>query len=206
MKHLLVALIALGSIVVVSTAGAAEPKVVAGPKAGEVDSLALLEKAVARDSSKIDNLYKLGVMYLDLDRPADAITVLGKAYLKRPKDLKLLVNLGAAQDAQGHGELAQGLYREALVIAPGDSVASCRLASSLYAGGKHAEAMDILRGVLQRTPGSYCAYFTLGVAFADAGMYRDAIRMWQRVVELAPSSPEGVSAQESITVLQKFVQ
>jgi tetratricopeptide (TPR) repeat protein len=206
-KHLLIALIALGSVVLPASAGAAEPKkVVVEAKAGEVDSLALLEKAVARDSSKIDNLYKLGVMYLDRDRPADAINVLGKAYLKRPKDLKLLVNLGAAQDAQGHGELAQGLYREALVVAPGDSIASCRLASSLYAGGKHGEAMDILRGVLQRTPGSYCAYFTLGVAFADAGMYRDAIRMWQRVVELAPTSPEALSAQESITVLQKFVQ
>jgi hypothetical protein len=60
--------------------------------------------------------------------------------------------------------------------------------------------------VLQRTPGSYCAYFTLGVAFADAGIYRDAIRMWQKVVELAPGSPEALSAQESITVLQKFVQ
>ena len=171
-----------------------------------VDSLGLLEKAVARDSSKVDNLYRLGVMYMDRDRPAEAITVLGKAYEARPKDLKLLVNLGAAHDAMGHGDIAQRLYREALVVAPDDSVASCRLASSLYARGKHHEAVGLLRGVIQRSPGSYCAYFTLGVAFADAGIYRDAIRMWQKVVELAPASPEAMSAQESITVLQKFVQ
>ena len=60
--------------------------------------------------------------------------------------------------------------------------------------------------LIAEKPRSHCAYFTLGVAFADAGIYRDAIRMWQRVVELAPNSPEAVSAQESITVLQKFVQ
>ena len=172
----------------------------------EVDTLALLEKAVAKDSTKIDNLYRLGVMYIDRDRPADAVTVLGKAYEKRPKDIKLMVNLGAAHDALGHGEIAQGLYKKALDIVPGDSVASCRLASSLYVSGKQQESVDILRGIIQRTPAAYCAYFQLGVAFADAGIYRDAIRMWQRVVELAPNSPEALSAQESITVLQKFVQ
>ena len=53
----------------------------------------------------------------------------------------------------------------------------------------------------------YCVNVGHGRAeLADAGIYRDAIRMWQKVVELAPASPEGVSAQESITVLQKFVQ
>ncbi len=210
MKHLLVVLIMLCSAAAIALAAPPDPKTVGAVptavKPANVDSLALLEKAVAKDSSKVENLYRLGIMYLDHDRPAEAVTVLGKAYEKRPKDLKLLVNLGAAQDALGHGEIAQGLYRDALVIAPGDSVASCRLASSLYARGKHADAMDLLRGVIQRSPGSYCAYFTLGVAFADAGIYRDAIRMWQKVVDLAPGSPEGMSAQESITVLQKFVQ
>jgi len=43
------------------------------------------------------------------------------------------------------------------------------------------------------------------VAFADAGIYREAIRMWRKVVEIAPDSPEAASARESIEVLQKFV-
>jgi len=222
-KHLLLVLVMLCSIAAIApaappaaTPGAAPPAatkaaappaaVAAALKPTEVDSLAQLEKAVARDSSKAENLYRLGIMYLDRDRPAEAVTVLGKVYAKRPKDLRLLVNLGAAHDALGRGEIAQRLYREALEVAPGDSVASCRLASSLYAGGKHPEAIDLLRSVIQHSPRSYCAYFTLGVAFADAGIYRDAIRMWQKVVELAPTSPEAISAQESIAVLQKFVQ
>ena len=120
--------------------------------------------------------------------------------------MKLLVNLGAANDAAGRAEFAQEMYQKALKLSPADSVASCRLASSYYATGKQPEAMKILRDLLSRQPGSYCAYFTLGVAFADAGIYRDAIRMWKKVVELAPGSPEAVSAQESIDVLEKFVQ
>ena len=63
----------------------------------------------------------------------------------------------------------------------------------------------MLRKIIAEKPQAYCAYFTLGVAFADAGLYRDAIRMWRKVVDIAPASPEAVSAKESIEVLEKFL-
>lgn len=213
MKLLVSCIVTLCCTATIALAAPADPKPApvtgakaVNAKAAETDSLPLLEKAVARDSTKLDLLFRLGTMYMDRDRPADAIKVLSKVSAKRPKDFKVLVNLGAAEDAAGDADGAQILYRRALEVAPGDSVASCRLASSLYARGKHQEAVDLLRGVIEQKPGSFCAYFTLGVAFADAGIYRDAIRMWKKVVELAPGSPEAVSAQESIDVLQKFVQ
>ena len=180
---------------------ASEPKV-----ASAVDSLGLLERAVARDSSKFDNLYRLGVLLMDRDRTEEAVKVLTKAVTLRPRDLRALVNLGAAYDGLGRPESAQGYYREALKSAPGDSVAGCRLASSLYASAKTGEAMDLLRKVIHEKPGSYCAYFTLGVAFADAGIYADAIRMWKRVIAIAPQSPEAISASESIEVLERYVK
>jgi tetratricopeptide (TPR) repeat protein len=170
-----------------------------------VDSLPLLEKAVAKDSTKFDNLYRLGVLYLDKDKVAEAIRVLTKAHQLRPKDHRVSVNLGVALDASGKPDPAQAYYREALAEAPDDSVASCRLASSLYSQSKHAEATALLDDIIKKFPRAYCAYFTLGVAFADAGIYKDAIRMWRKVVELAPTSPEAISANESIDVLEKFV-
>ena len=170
------------------------------------DSLTLLETAFAKDSTNADLMYRLGVAYLDRERPGDAVRVLQMAVRSRPRELKVLVNLGAAYDANGRADLAQEQYRRALEAAPGDSVAACRLASSLYSQTKYGEAMDLLRNLIKQKPRAYCAYFTLGVAFADAGLYRDAIRMWTKVVEIAPSSPEAVSAQESIEVLKKFVQ
>lgn len=170
------------------------------------DSLTLLEKSVARDSSKFDNLYRLGVMYLDRDRLPEAERVLTRAHKLRPKDVPTIVNLGALLDALNKPEAAQSRYREALALSPEDSVATCRLASSLYAQTKYPEAMDLLRNLIATKPNSHCAYFTLGVAFADAGIYRDAIRMWRKVVALAPTSPEAASATESIDVLEKFIQ
>jgi tetratricopeptide (TPR) repeat protein len=177
--------------------GAAAPAV--------MDSLGMLEKAVARDSSKFDNLYSLGVMYMDRERMNEALTVLDKASRMQPKNVKVLVNLGIAADAIGKADEAQGYYARALQIAPEDSLAGCRMASSKYAQGKYDESMVMLRELIAKNPRAHCAYFTMGVAFADAGIYRDAIRMWKKVVELAPDSPEAVSAKESIDVLEKFL-
>lgn len=176
------------------------------PAAQPLDSLAVLERAVAKDSTKFDNLYRLGMMYLDRERMSEAERVLWKANTIRPKNLKVLVNLGVALDAAGHADQAQTMYQQALDVAPGDSVAMCRLASSKYAQGKYDDAMTMLRKLIQDKPKSHCAYFTMGVAFADAGIYRDAIRMWRKVIELAPDSPEAQSAKESIDVLEKFLQ
>ena len=183
-----------------------DPAVVKTPvPAAAVDSLPLLEKAVAKDSTRFDNLYRLGVLYLDRDKVTEATQVLTKAHRLRPKDHRVSVNLGVALDAAGRAAQAQEYYREALVQAPDDSVASCRLASSLYSQTKYSEAVDLLQQIIKKSPGAFCAYFTMGVAFADAGIYKDAIRMWRKVVEIAPTSPEAVSARESIEVLEKFV-
>lgn len=169
------------------------------------DSLGLLERAVARDSSKFDNLYRLGIMYLDREKNEEAVQVFVKANKVKPKNVKVLVNLGVALDNLGKSDFAQGYYREAIALAPDDSLASCRLATSVYAQGKTTEAVNLLRELMSKQPRSSCAYFTMGVAFADAGLYRDAIRMWKKVVALAPASAEAQSATESIDVLERFL-
>ncbi len=214
MKRTMTLLLCLGlALLALPTARAAEKKAspaAARTKAGAtiaapMDSVAALEQAVAKDSTNFDNLFRLGVAYLDRDRPKEAALVLGRARALRPKDHRVLVNLGVALDADGKPRLAQDSYRSALAEMPDDSVASCRLANSLHSDSKDGEAMTILTDLIRKRPAAYCAYFTMGVAFADAGLYRDAIRMWRKVVDLAPSSPEAASAKESIDVLEKFI-
>ncbi len=171
-----------------------------------VDSLGLLERAVGKDSTKWDNLYRLGMMYLDRDKPDNAVKVLMKASKVKPGNVPTLVNLGAAYDAMGQARTAQDAYRKALTLSPGDTIATCRLASSLYSVNDYTGAMELLRATIAANPRAYCAWFTMGVAFADAGIYTEAIRSWKKVVEIAPSSPEAISAKESIDVLQRVLQ
>jgi len=199
-------LVVLSAVTLVLAVGVDVPACAGADKPAAVDSLGLLERAVARDSSQWDQLYRLGVFYLDRDRADDAVKVLMTASRLRPQDGPTLVNLGAAYDAGGHAREAQDHYRRALEALPGDSVATCRLASSLYAISEFQQAMDLLRGLIASKPRSHCAYFTLGIAFADAQMYKDAVRMWKKVVELAPESAEAISARESIEVLESVIR
>lgn len=176
-----------------------------GAQAG-TDTLKTLEAAVAKDSMSFDKNYRLGVAYLDRDRAVDAVRAFERCVKVRPKEVKAWVNLGAAYDAIGKGDLARQQYRVALSVNPQDEIALCRLGASLYAGGFRPSAMDTLRLALQRHPGSYCAYFTMGVAYADAQIYNEAIRCWQKVVDLAPDSPEAISAKESISTLKDLLK
>jgi len=152
--------------VMIPSARAAEPKPAktdakAAATPAVTDSLGLLERAVAKDSTKFDNLYKLGVMYLDREKNAEAALVFSKANRVKPKNAKVLVNLGVALDNLSRSDEAQAYYRQALTVSPNDSLAGCRLATSLYAQGKFSDSMTLLRDLVARQPRSYCAFFQI---------------------------------------------
>lgn len=170
-----------------------------------VDSLALLVAAVKKDTTNARNQYRLGVAYLDKDQPQDALRAFQAATKAKPDYIEAWVNLGASQDAIGHGSMARDAYRQALALRPDDEIALCRMASSYYAVGMKDSAMVVLRETIAKHPRSHCSYFTLGVGFADGGMFREAIAAWNKVVEFAPGSPEAESAKESVRLLKEYL-
>jgi len=202
-----IALTGVASFEHAARAAAAKPAAKPAAKSTKTpaDSLARLEAAVKKDSTDAKATYRLGIAYLDRDRPGEAARMFTLSTKSKPDYVEAWVNLGAAQDANGHGAEARGAYRRALAIRPNDEIAMCRLASSFYAVGIRDSAMDVLREQLKNNPKASCAYFTLGVAFADAGMFRDAIKAWQQVVANSPGSPEAESAGESIKLLQEYL-
>ena len=179
---------------------AAKPAAKAAP-----DSLPRLEAAAKKDSTDARAQYRLGVAYLDRDRPQEAIGAFQAAVKAKPDYIEAWVNMGAGHDAIGHGGVARQAYRTALEIRPDDEIALCRMASSFYAVGMRDSAMIALRQTLAKHPRSHCSYFTLGVAYADGGMFREAIAAWDKVGEFAPGSPEAESATESVRLLKEYL-
>jgi hypothetical protein len=45
----------------------------------------------------------------------------------------------------------------------------------------------------------------VGVAFADAGVFREAVKYWKKVVEADAKSEIGKNASENIQLLQKYL-
>jgi tetratricopeptide (TPR) repeat protein len=203
---------ALVLLAVTTAYGADAPKAKAAPAAANkavsaaADTLRALQVAADKDTTNFEKNYRYGVGLLDADRALEAVRAFDRATRAKPKEVKGWVNLGAAYDAIGHGPEARAQYRMALSVNPEDEIALCRLGASLYAGNSRAAALDTLRLTLKRHPKSYCAYFTMGVAFADAQIYQEAIRCWEKVVELAPNSPEAASAKESIATLKELLK
>lgn len=177
----------------------------AKPAAAPVDSLVRLEAAVKKDSTNAKAQYRLGLAYLDRDRPQEAVRAFVAATKAKPDYVEAWVNLGASQDAIGHGFEARTAYGRALALRPDDEIAMCRMASSFYAVGIKDSAMIVLRNTLKAHPQSHCSYFTLGVAYADGGMFREAIAAWEKVGEYAPGSPEAESAKESVRLLKEYL-
>lgn len=200
------AIAALALLVVAAVSQAHEPAPSTKPASAVSDSLRALQVAADKDTTNFEKNYRYGVGLLDADRALEAVRAFDRATRAKPKEVKGWVNLGAAYDAIGHGAEARAQYRMALSVSPEDEIALCRLGASLYAGNSRAAAMDTLRLTLKRHPKSYCAYFTMGVAFADAQIYQEAIRCWEKVAELAPTSPEAASAKESIATLKELLK
>jgi tetratricopeptide (TPR) repeat protein len=173
-------------------------------KAGP-DSLTKIMAEAKKDSTNAKKQYRLGVALLDRDQAAEAVLAFEKAVKAKPDFIEAWVNLGAARDATGHGPEARQAYRSALAIRDSDEIALCRLASSYYATGQRDSAMAVLRQTIAKNPKSHCSYFTLGVSFADAGMFKEAIKSWEKVVDFAPTSPEAESAKESIKLLREYM-
>ncbi len=169
------------------------------------DSLPRLKAAADKDSTNAKAQYRYGVALLDRDRPQEAIDAFRRATKAKPEYLEAWVNQGAAWDAIGRSQDARVAYRRALEIKPDDEIALCRMASSFYAVGIRDSAMLVLRQTLAKHPKSHCSYFTLGVAYADGGMFREAIAAWQKVGEYSPGSPEAESANESVTLLKQYL-
>ncbi len=169
------------------------------------DSLPKLKAAADKDTTNAKAQYRYGVALLDRDRPQEAIDMFRRATKAKPDYLEAWVNQGAAWDAIGRSQDARVAYRRALEIKPEDEIALCRMASSFYAVGMRDSAMTVLRETLAKHPRSHCSYFTLGVAYADGGMFREAIAAWQKVGEYSPGSPEAESANESVQLLKQYL-
>lgn len=63
-------------------------------------------------------------------------------------------------------------------------------AATLKNEGRHAEAIDILRSMVETAPDNVAVLHNLAAALGDAGQYREAIKILKRGFELGLNAPE----------------
>jgi tetratricopeptide (TPR) repeat protein len=92
------------------------------------------------------------------------------------------------------------------VINPEDCNARSNLGNAYYAMSRYSEAMYEYRRAIDIDPKCHSALYNIGVAFADAGLFREAVSWWRKVVQAAPGTDAARNADDNIKILERFIQ
>ena len=160
----------------------------------------------ALDSRPDDPLIEnnLGALYLDLQRPDDAIHYFGKAAdnLMFANAEVSLTGLGYAHFQKREYLEAISAYRKALAQNPRYDEAHLRLGETYYAMGKTDRALGEFHQALKLNGNNIRTHFQLGLAYMKMDNPTEATQYFRNVVRLAPSTELAEQAEHYLELLQ----
>lgn len=122
-----------------------------------------------------------------------------------PRHATAMVRLGTVLNESGKSEDALVQFEAALQLEPRRVDTLCRKAQALYALQRQEEAVRLYLEAKKIDPKDQAPYYWLGIAFADAAIYREAIVEWKAVIAIDKDSELGRAAAEGIGVLQPML-
>lgn len=139
-------------------------------------------------------LFKLGNALYDQGRRTEAEQSYLKSLENDPNYVKAMVNLGIVLNEGGKSLEALKHFDAAEKLAPTDITVLCNKGQALYAVQRYSDAVGYYLKSIQIEPQNQLPHYLLGVAFADVGIYREAIREWRLVVSLGPDTEAAKTA------------
>ena len=164
----------------------------------------LLQAVVARDSAVVEVVRLLGVVYLHLNRPEQAVQALQRASMLAPDHWQTHYRLGLAHNRLGASEQAIAAFERALVLAPDEPMPYLHLAQTYQRLGQGSSAdealrhfaalqprkeeIDRYRQAIRSNPGDPGAHAKLGLALAQDGRLQEAQTALERSLVLEPAA------------------
>jgi cytochrome c-type biogenesis protein CcmH/NrfG len=96
-------------------------------------------------------------------------------------------------------------FEQAAQLEPKNPDVWSHMGNTYYAQNNHAKATELYTKALQIDPNAQHALYSFGVAFADAGIFREAVDYWGRVVKVDAKSELGKNAAENLELVQKYL-
>jgi len=103
-----------------------------------------------------------------------------------PKDVRIWLGLGQAQESLGDSVTAEISYRRAVEIEPGNPLARLKLGTLLAQRGARPEGIEELKIAVRLRPDSKEARFNLANALAQEGRLAEAEAECDALVQMAP--------------------
>lgn len=204
--------LAAGFVVVATTALAADQKpadedpwrkVLEGKSPQErVEYLA----GVVEDGKATRDVYfHLGTARYEAGDPVRAAQAFQQAVAMDSTFFKAIVNLGLMYDEQQMYPKAIEEFERATRLQPDNPDVWSHMGNTYYAQNDYAKATELYRKALAIDPKATHALYSFAVAFADAGLFREAVKHWQLVVQIDPQSEVGKNAAENVELVQKYL-
>jgi tetratricopeptide (TPR) repeat protein len=157
-----------------------------------------LESLIQRDPTRASLRDDIAVLYLELNRPADAVRHFEAALTLRPGSAASYFNYGTALAAAGRLEEAVTQYQRALALRPAYAIAHNNLGTALLQLGRPQPALAAFREAARVDPNLAEAHLNVGLIARAVGDFPEAIARFRRTLEL---NPDWVTAIASLASL-----
>lgn len=144
-------------------------------------------KALEIDSKFTPAMNALAALYINTNKPDDALKALNEWAAKRTDDATPYVLIGMVQDKKQDYAKANEAYKKALTLRADDTFSANNLAWNYaeHGGGNLDEAMRLAQGVVQKVQDEPGFADTLGWVYYKKGLYAAAVEQLQKAVDTA---------------------
>ncbi|HEY1404162.1 MAG TPA: tetratricopeptide repeat protein, partial [Pyrinomonadaceae bacterium] len=145
---------------------------------------AALRRTLELDSGFVPALNALGALYVNTNRPDEAIAEFRRMGERRPDDPTPYMLIGMVEDGRKNYDASTEAYKRALTINTENAFAANNLAWNYaeYGKGNLDEAVRLAQGVVQKFPEEPGYADTLGWVYYKKGLHAAAIEQLQKAV------------------------
>jgi tetratricopeptide (TPR) repeat protein len=165
----------------------------------------LLNGIVDDGKATKDVYFQLGNAHYESGNAQKAALAFEQAVALDATFFKAIMNLGLMYDEQQMFPKAIESFEQAAALDPKNPDVWSHMGNTYYAQSNHAKATELYRKALGLDANAQHALYSMGVAFADAGIFREAVEYWGRVVKADPQSELGKNAAENVELVQKYL-
>jgi adenylate cyclase len=130
----------------------------------------------------------VGAFYRDIGRYSDSVGYLTKSIEKDANNVSAIIALARAYDLMQDSAGAEAIYVDLIRKEPKNWEAYQGYGYFLVRHGRHKEAIQIYRKVLDLTPENVIAINNLGASYLFLGDFKNAIKLFEEALVISPSS------------------
>jgi len=157
-----------------------------------------LEALIAREPDRTSLRDDIAVLYMELNRPADAATHFEAVLKLKPDAAPAHFNYGTALAASGRLDDAVSAYQRALQLRPAYGIAHNNLGTALLQLGRPQQAMSAFREAARVEPRLGEAHLNVGLLSRAMGDYPEAVTRFRQAVQLQPDWVTAIASLASV--------